>query len=137
MAVFTAQVRWDCRPARRWRHIIEVTLLVSRGGAAPVADGVGKLSEVKFVDVLPTSPAPIESSPLSHIADVKVDVAANARGMRRRFRAEARSQGQRRALHPNFVERRSAADRGPEKGAYCDFLATLEQLKSQLDNVKP
>jgi valyl-tRNA synthetase len=101
---------------------------------------LARLSEIKFLDVLPTSPAPVAVVyPLRIMLNVKIDVAAErARLQKEISRVEVEiAKAKAKLSNPNFVERAPAAVVAQEKERLAIFLATLEQLKVQLDKSKP
>ena len=106
----------------------------------PYLMALARLSEVKFLDVLPTSPAPVEVvHPFRIMLNVKIDVAAErARLQKEMSRLEGEiAKANAKLSNPNFVERAPPAVVAQEKERLATFLATLEQLKSQLDKLKP
>ena len=106
----------------------------------PYLMALARLSEVKFLDVLPTSPAPVAVvHPLRIMLNVKIDVAAErARLQKEISRVESEiAKANAKLSNPNFVERAPAAVVAQESERLATFLATLEQLKSQLDKLKP
>jgi valyl-tRNA synthetase len=71
--------------------------------------------------------------------NVKIDVAAErARLQKEILRLEGEiAKANAKLSNPNFVERAPAAVVTQEKERLATFLATLAQLKSQLDKLKP
>jgi valyl-tRNA synthetase len=106
----------------------------------PYLMALARLSDVKFLDVLPTSPAPVAVvHPFRIMLNVKIDVAAEQARLKKEI---SRVEGEivkanAKLSNPNFVERAPAAVVAQEKERLATFLATLEQLKSQLDKLKP
>jgi len=106
----------------------------------PYFMALARLSEVKFLDVLPSSPAPVAVVyPFRVMLDVKIDVAAERARLKKEIvRLEGEiAKASAKLSNPNFVERAPAAVVAQEKERLATFLATLEQLKSQLDKLKP
>jgi valyl-tRNA synthetase len=106
----------------------------------PYLMALARLSEVKFLDALPTSPAPVAVvHPFRIMLNVKIDVAAErARLQKEISRVEGEiAKANVKLSNPNFVERAKAAVVAQEKERLATFLATLEQLKSQLDKLNP
>jgi valyl-tRNA synthetase len=106
----------------------------------PYLMALARLSEVKFLDVLPTSPAPVEVvHPFRIMLNVKIDIAAErARLQREISRVEGEiAKAKAKLSNPNFVERARAAVVAQEKERLATFLATLKQLKDQLDKFNP
>jgi valyl-tRNA synthetase len=106
----------------------------------PYLIALARLSDVKFIDVLPTSPAPVAVVyPFRIMLNVKIDVAAErARLKKENARLESEIvKANAKLSNPNFVERAPAGVVAQEKERLAAFLATLEQLKSQLDKLKP
>jgi valyl-tRNA synthetase len=106
----------------------------------PYLMALARLSDVKFLDVLPTSPAPVAVvHPFRIMLNVKIDVTAEQARLKKEI---SRVEGEivkanAKLSNPNFVERAPAAVVAQEKERLATFLATLEQLKSQLDKLKP
>jgi valyl-tRNA synthetase len=101
---------------------------------------LARLSEVKFLDALPTSPAPVAVvHPLRIMLNVKIDVAAErARLQKEISRVEGEiAKSNAKLSNPNFVERAPAAVVYQEKERLATFLATLEQVRSQFRKLKP
>jgi len=106
----------------------------------PYLMALARLSEVKFLDALPTSPAPVAVvHPFRIMLNVKIDVAAErARLQKEISRIEGEiAKANAKLSNPNFVERAKAAVVAQERERLAVFLATLEQLKSQLDKLNP
>jgi valyl-tRNA synthetase len=106
----------------------------------PYLMALARLSEVKFLDVLPTSPAPVAVVyPLRIMLNVKIDVAAErARLQKEISRVEAEiAKANAKLSNPNFVQRARAAVVTQERERLAAFLATLEQLKDQLGKLEP
>jgi len=106
----------------------------------PYLMALARLSEVKFLDVLPTSPAPVAVvHPLRVMLNVKIDVAAERARLKKEIARVEGEIGKANAnlSNPKFVERAPAAVVAQEKKRLATSLATLEQLKSQLDKLKP
>jgi valyl-tRNA synthetase len=106
----------------------------------PYLMALARLSEVKFLDVLPASPAPVAVvHPFRIMLNVKIDIAAErARLQKEISRVEGEIAKARAKLsNPNFVERAPAAVVAQEKERLATFLATLQQLKDQLGKLEP
>jgi len=106
----------------------------------PYLMALARLSEVRFPDVLPMSPAPVAVvHPFRIMLNVKIDVAAErARLQKEISRVESEiAKANAKLSNPNFIERAPAAVVAQERERLATFLATLEQLKSQLDKLKP
>jgi len=106
----------------------------------PYLMALARLSEVRFLDVLPMSPAPVAVvHPFRIMLNVKIDVAAErARLQKEISRVESEiAKANAKLSNPNFIERAPAAVVAQERERLATFLATLEQLKSQLDKLKP
>jgi len=106
----------------------------------PYLIALARLSEVKFVDVLPKSPAPVAVvHPLRIMLNVKIDVAAErARLQKEISRVEGEiAKSNAKLSNPNFVERAPAAVVAQERERLATFIATLEQLKDQLGKFEP
>jgi len=106
----------------------------------PYLMALARLSEVKFLDVLPTSPAPVAVvHPFRIMLNVKIDIAAErARLQKEISRVEGEMAKARAKLsNPNFIERAPATVVAQEKERLANFGATLDKLNSQLDKLKP
>jgi valyl-tRNA synthetase len=106
----------------------------------PYLMALARLSEVKFLDVLPMSPAPVAVvHPFRVMLNVKIDVAAErARLQKEIARVEGEiAKANAKLSNPNFVERAPAAIVAQEKERLANFGATLDKLNSQLDKLKP
>jgi len=106
----------------------------------PYLMALARLSEVRFVDVLPTSPAPVAVvHPLRIMLNVKIDLAAErARLQKEISRVEGEiAKANAKLSNSNFVERAPAAVVAQEKERLATFLATLGQIKSQLGKLRP
>ena len=106
----------------------------------PYFMALAKLSEVKFLEVLPSSPAPVAVvHPFRVMLDVKIDVAVERARLQKEI---SRVEGEivkcnAKLSNPNFVERAKAAVVAEERERLAIFLATLQHLKDQLDKLKP
>jgi len=106
----------------------------------PYFMALAKLSEVRFLDVLPSSPAPVAVVyPFRVMLDVKIDVAAErARLQKEISRVEGEiAKCNAKLSNPNFVKRAKAAVVAQERERLATFLATLQQLKDQLEKLNP
>jgi valyl-tRNA synthetase len=107
---------------------------------APYIIGLAKVSQVVATQQLPNSTSPVAVSGAYRLMlEIEVDVAAErARLQKEISRVEgdiARVNAN--LSNPNFVERAPAAVVAQEKERLAASLAKLEQLKSQLDKLKP
>jgi valyl-tRNA synthetase len=101
---------------------------------------LARLSEVRFVEVLPTSQAPVaDVYPLRIMLDVKIDVAAErARLQKEIARVESEiAKASAKLANPSFVERAPPAVVAQERERLAAFKATLKKLKDQLDKLGP
>jgi valyl-tRNA synthetase len=106
----------------------------------PYLISLARLSDVKFLSVLPSSPAPVaDAYPFRIMLEVKIDVVSErARLQKEISRTEveiAKSKGK--LDNPNFVERAKPAVVAQERGRLAAFEATLKKLKDQLDKLGP
>src|SRR5260221_909189 len=128
-------------PGERVAALIEGDVTgVGAEALRPYLMALARLSEIKFLDILPTSPAPVEIvHPFRIMLNVKIDIAAErARLQKEISRVEGEIAKARAKLsNPNFVERAPAAVVAQEKERLATFLATLKQLKDQFDKLKP
>ena len=106
----------------------------------PYLMALARLSEVKFLDVLPKSQAPVANvHPLRIMLDVKIDVVAERARLQKEI---SRHEGEiakatAKLSDPNFVERAPPAVVAQMRERLTNFSATLEKLKAQLDQLKP
>jgi valyl-tRNA synthetase len=128
-------------PGERVAALIEGDVTgVGAEALRPYLMALARLSEVKFLDVLPTSPAPVAVvHPFRIMLNVKIDIAAERARLQKEI---ARVEGEivkcnAKLSNPNFVERAKAAVVAQEKERLATFLATLQQLKGQLDKLNP
>jgi len=128
-------------PGERVAALIEGDVTgVGAEALRPYLMALARLSEVKFLDVLPPSPAPVAVvHPFRIMLNVKIDIAAERARLQKEI---ARVEGEivkcnAKLSNPNFVERAPAAVVAQEKKRLATFLATLKQLKDQLDKLKP
>ncbi len=128
-------------PAEKVAALVEGDVTgVGAEALRPYLMALARLSDVRFLDVLPTSPAPVAVvHPFRIMLNVKIDVAAErARLQKEILRIESEiTKANTKLSNPNFVERAPAAVVAQEKERLVTFLATLEQLKVQLDKLKP
>ena len=128
-------------PGERVAALIEGDVTgVGAEALRPYLMALARLSEIKFLDILPTSPAPVEIvHPFRIMLNVKIDIAAErARLQKEISRVEGEIAKARAKLsNPNFVERAPAAVVAQEKERLATFLATLKQLRDQFDKLKP
>ncbi len=106
----------------------------------PYLMALARLSEVKFLAVLPTSPAPVAVvHPFRIMLNVKIDVAAERARLQKEIARLEREivKANAKLSNPNFVERAPAAVVAQERERLATFLATLQQLKDQLDKLEP
>jgi valyl-tRNA synthetase len=106
----------------------------------PYLMALARLSEVRFVEVLPTSQAPVaDVYPLRILLDVKIDVAAERGRLQKEIsRIEGEiSKATVKLSNPNFVERAPAEVVAQMKERLANFTATLQKLKAQLDQLGP
>src|SRR6267378_3102691 len=97
-------------------------------------------SDLKMVEKLPDSESPVAVLGQHRLMlHVEIDPAAErARVQKEISRVEGEiAKANAKLSNPNFVERAPAAVVAQEKERLATFLATLEQLKSQLDKLKP
>jgi len=111
---------------------------IGAGALRPYLMALARLSDVRFVDELPASPAPVEVvHPLRVMLDLKIDVVAErARLGKEQDRLEgeiAKAQGK--LANSSFVERAPAAVVEQERSRLAQFQATLEKLRAQLDRL--
>jgi valyl-tRNA synthetase len=106
----------------------------------PYLMALARLSEVTFVEVLPTSQAPVaDVYPLRIMLDVKIDVASEQARLQKeiaRINAEI-AKAKAKLNNPNFVERAPAPVVAQERERLAVFEATLERLKRQLNGLGP
>ncbi|HKW38858.1 MAG TPA: valine--tRNA ligase [Burkholderiales bacterium] len=106
----------------------------------PYLMALARLSEVKFVEVLPTSRAPVaDVYPLRIMLDVKIDVAAERTRLQKevaRVGGEI-SKASAQLANPNFVDRAPPEVVTQMRERLAAFKATLEKLKDQLDKLEP
>jgi len=106
----------------------------------PYLMALARLSEVKFVAILPTSQAPVaDVYPLRIMLDVKIDIVAErARLQKEIARVESETaKASAKLANPSFVERAPPAVVAQEKERLAAFEATLKKLKDQIDKLKP
>ena len=106
----------------------------------PYLMALARLSEVKFVAILPTSQAPVaEVYPLRIMLDVKIDVAAERVRLQKEIsRIEGEiSKASTKLSNPNFVQRAPASVVAQERERLAVFEGTLKKLKAQLDKLGP
>jgi len=107
---------------------------------APYIIGLAKVSQVIATPQLPNSTSPVAASGAYRLMlQIEVDVAAErARLQKEISRVEGEiARANANLSNPNFVERAPAAVVAQEKERLAISLATLEQLKVQLDKLKP
>jgi valyl-tRNA synthetase len=116
-------------------------LLIAGGGAdiaefAPILQALGKLSEVKIVDDMPTDAmAPVAVvGQIRMMLKVEIDIAAEKLRLAKEIeKLETQiSIAQNKLNNEGFVARAPAAVVDQEKQRVADFSATLEKLKPQL-----
>jgi valyl-tRNA synthetase len=106
----------------------------------PYLMALARLSEVKFVAVLPPSQAPVaDAYPFRVMLNVEVDVAAErARHRKEITRIEGEiAKASAKLANPSFVERAPPAVVAQERERLAAFEATLKKLKDQLDKLGP
>jgi valyl-tRNA synthetase len=106
----------------------------------PYLMALARLSEVTFLDALPASQAPVaDVYPLRIMLNVKIDVAAERGRLQKEIsRIEGEiSKATVKLSNPNFVERAPAEVVAQERERLANFTATLQKLKTQLDQLKP
>jgi valyl-tRNA synthetase len=100
----------------------------------PYLMALARLSDVKFVDVLPKSVAPVEVvGSFRVMLEVKMDVAAECARIQKEV---ARLQGEiakasAKLANPNFVDRAPPAVVAQERERLVTFEATIDKLKAQ------
>jgi valyl-tRNA synthetase len=107
---------------------------------APYIIGLAKVSQVVATQQLPNSTSPAAGSGAYRLMlEIEVDVAAErARLQKEISRVESDiARVNANLSNPNFVERAPAAVVAQEKERLAASLAKLDQLKSQLDKLKP
>jgi valyl-tRNA synthetase len=111
------------------------TSAIGAGVLKPYLTTLAKLSDVRFVDTLPESLAPVAVvHPLRIMLEVAIDVAAERTRLQKEIsRLEMDiSKAKAKLSNPNFVERAPADVVAQEKERLATFEATLEKLKAQL-----
>jgi valyl-tRNA synthetase len=106
----------------------------------PYLMALARLSEVKFLDVLPKSQAPVaDLHPLRIMLDVKIDVVAERARLQKEIsrHEDEIAKATAKLSDPNFVERAPPAIVAQMRERLTNFSATLEKLKPQLDQLKP
>ena len=101
----------------------------------PYLISLARLSDVKFLNVLPSSPAPVaDAYPFRIMLEVKIDVASErARLQKEISRIEGEiARAKAKLDNPNFVERAPPAVVAQERERLAAFEATLKKLKDQL-----
>jgi valyl-tRNA synthetase len=100
----------------------------------PYLMALARLSDVKFVDVLPKSVAPVEVvGSFRVMLEVKIDVAAECARIQKeiaRLRGEIAKAGAK-LENPNFVDRAPPAVVAQERERLATFEATIDKLKGQ------
>jgi len=106
----------------------------------PYLISLARLSDVKFLGVLPSSPAPVaDAYPFRIMLEVKIDIASErARLLKEISRIEGEIAKSKAKLdNPNFVERAKPAVVAQERERLAAFEATLKRLRDQLDKLGP
>ena len=104
----------------------------------PYLMALARLSDVIFVDVLPTSPAPVAVVyPLRIMLDVKINVATERKRLKKEIsRLESEiAKAITKLANPEFVKRAPAQVIAQEKERLVNFGATLEKLSAQLEKL--
>src|SRR5258705_8263413 len=106
----------------------------------PYLISLARLSDVKFLSVLPSSPAPIaDAYPFRIMLEVKIDVASErARLQKEISRIEGEfAKAKAKLENPNFVARAPAPVVAQERERLAVFDATRKKLKDQLNKLGP
>jgi len=106
----------------------------------PYLISLARLSDVKFLSVLPSSPAPVaDAYPFRIMLEVKIDVASErARLQKEISRTEGEiARAKAKLDNPNFVERAKPEVVAQERERLAAFEAKLKKLKDQLDKLGP
>jgi len=128
-------------PAERVAALVEGDVTsVGAEVLRPYLISLARLSDVKFISVLPSSPAPVAAAyPFRIMLEVKIDVASErARLLKETSRIEGEiTKAKAKLDNPNFVERAKPAVVTQERERLAAFEATLKKLKDQLDKLGP